>query len=79
MDWTEAETRLATLEREVIHRQRLAQEHQALVRDDGRMAVVAHGPGRWLWLGHWLWRRLPVPAKPAPAAGDLIANAPSVA
>ena len=44
MDWTEAEARLATLEREVTRHQRLAREQQALTRDDGRMAAVTHGP-----------------------------------
>ena len=54
MDWTEAETRLATLEREVTRRQRLAQENRALARDVGRVAAVAHGPR----LARW--RRLPL-------------------
>jgi hypothetical protein len=87
MDWTEAEARLVTLEREVTRHQRLAREHQALAGEDGRVAAVVHGPavardprrGRWLGLGHWLWRRLPLPAEPAPTVGNPIANAPRVA
>jgi hypothetical protein len=87
MDWTEAEARLATLEREVTRHQRLAREQQALARDDGRVAAVAHGPtvargpghGRWLGLGHWLWRRFPAPAAPAAAVGALRAIAARVA
>jgi hypothetical protein len=73
MDWTEAEARLATLEREVTRHQRLAWEHQALARDDSQVAAVAHNPerGRWLGLGHWLWRRLPGPAAPD-RAGDAL-------
>ena len=68
MDWTEAEARLATLEREVTRHQRLVREQQALARDDGRMAAVAHdpavarGPGCWFGLGLGRWRRLPAPA-----------------
>ena len=81
MDWTEAEARLATLEREIIHRQRLAQEQQALARGDGRVAAVAHGRGRGPQLGRWLglglrrWRRLPGPAAPATALGALRSSA----
>ena len=73
MDWTEGEARLATLEREVTRHQRLAREQQALARDDGRVAAVAHGtavargPRRWLGHGHWLWRRLPAPTAPVGA------------
>ena len=60
MDWTEAEARLATLERQLTRHQRLAMEHQALAGVAGRVAAaahgsaVAHGPerGRWLGLGH---------------------------
>ena len=54
MDWTEAETRLATLERDVTRRQRLAQENRALARDAGRVAAVVRGPR----LARW--RRLPL-------------------
>jgi hypothetical protein len=87
MDWTEAEARLATLEREVTRHQRLAREQQALARDDGRVATVAHGPavargprrGRWLGLGHWLWRRLPAAAGAAGAVGAQRAIAARVA
>ena len=71
MDWTEAETQLATLEREVIRCQRQAREQQALARADGRGAVVPGGPGRWLGLGHWLWCHLPAPAAPDPALDAL--------
>jgi hypothetical protein len=86
MDWTEAEARLATLEREVTRHQRLAREQQALALDDGRVATVAHGPavtrgprrGRWLGFGHWLWRRLLGPTAPAPALGALRTTAPRV-
>ena len=78
MDWTEAEARLATLEREVTRHQRLAREQQALARHDRRVAALGHGPGheRWLGLGHWLWRRLPAPAA---AVGALRAIAARVA
>ena len=81
MDWTEAEARLATLEREVTFHQRLARENQAMARDDGRVAAVGRGPqrGRWLGLGHWRWRRLPGSAAPAPALGALRTPAPRVA
>ena len=87
MDWTEAEARLATLEREVTRHQRLAREQQALARDDGRMAAVAHGPavahgrgrGRWFGLGLGHWRRLPAPAAPAAALGALRAIAARMA
>ena len=83
MDWTEAEARLATLEREVTRHQRLAREQQALARDDGRVAAAAHGPtvargpGHGRWLG--LWRRLPAPAASAAAVGALRAIAARVA
>jgi hypothetical protein len=81
MDWTEAEARLATREREIIRRQRLTREHQALARDDSQVAAVAHSPerGRWLGLGHWLWRRLPGPAAPARAGDPLRVMAARVA
>jgi hypothetical protein len=81
MDWTEAETRLATLEREITRRQRLARQNQVLARNDGRVPAVARDPrrGRWLGLGHWLWRRLPVPAAPAAAVGALQAIAARMA
>ena len=75
MDWTEAETRLATLERDVTHHQRLAREQRALARDDGRVATVARAP----WFGRWRWRRLPVPAALAPALGALRATAARMA
>jgi hypothetical protein len=85
MDWTEADARLTTLEREVSRHQRLAWENQVLSRDDGRVPgvacgpAVARGPRRGRWLGHWLWRRLPVPAAPAPAVSNPIVNAPRMA
>ena len=85
MDWTEAEARLATLEREVSRHQRLVREQQVLARADGRVAAVACGPAvaldprRGRWLGHWLWRRLPGPTTPAPAVSNPIANAPRMA
>jgi hypothetical protein len=87
MDWTEAEARLATLEREVARHQRRAREQQALAGAAGRVAAVAHGPvvtrgpgrERWLGLGHWLWRRLPGPAAPAAAVDALRAMAARVA
>ena len=81
MDWTEAEARLATLEREVTRHQRLAREQQALARHDRRVAALGHGPGheRWLGLGHWLWRRLPGPATPVSALGALRASAARMA
>jgi hypothetical protein len=81
MDWTEAEARLATLEREVTRHQRLAREQQALARHDGRGAALGHGPGheRWLGRGHWLRRRFAVPAAPALALGALTAMAARVA
>jgi hypothetical protein len=75
MDWTEAETRLATLERDVTRRQRLARENRALARDGGRVAAAARDP----WLGRWLGRWLSVAAEPAPAVGDLRAHAPRAA
>ena len=85
MDWTEAEARLATLEREVTRHQRLAREQQALARNNGRVATVAHGPavtrgpgrGRWLGFGLGLWRRLLGPAAPAPALGALRTDCPA--
>jgi hypothetical protein len=85
MDWTEAEARLTTLEREVTRHQRLAREQQVLSRDDGRVPGVACGPavargprrGRWLGLGRW--RRLPAPAAPAAALGALRAIAARMA
>jgi hypothetical protein len=70
MDWTEGEARLATLEREVIRHQRLTWEQQALARHDGRVAAVERRPLLWRWLGCQLWRRLPLPAEPAPAVGN---------
>jgi len=82
MDWTEAEARLATLERAVTRHQQQAREQQALARDDGRVAAVAHdpavarGPRLGRWLGHWLWRRLPAPAAPA-AAVDVLRASPA--
>jgi hypothetical protein len=79
MDWTEGETRLATLEREVTRRQRLARENRALAQNDGRVAALERHPLLWRWLGRRLWRRLPLPAEPAPAVGNPIANAPQVA
>jgi hypothetical protein len=87
MDWTEAEARLATLEREVTRHQRLAREQQALARDVGWMAAVAHGPrvarrpgrGCWFELEHWRWRRLPAPAAPAAALCALRAIAARMA
>ena len=75
MDWTEAEARLVTLEREVTRRQRLAREQKALARDDGRVAAVVRAP----WFGRWHWRRLPVPAALAPALGALRATAARMA
>jgi hypothetical protein len=75
MDWTEGETRLVTLERELTLRQRLARENRALAQNDGRVAAVERRPLLWRWLG----RRLPLPAEPAPAVGNPIANAPQVA
>ena len=77
MDWTEAEARLATLEREVTRHQRLAREQQALARDGGRVAAVARAP--WLGGWHWRWPRLPVPAALAPALGALRATAARMA
>jgi hypothetical protein len=80
MDWTEAETRLVTLEREVTRHQRLAREQQALARDDGRVAAVAYGtavargPQRWLGRGHWLWRRLLAPTAPVGALRAIAAR-----
>jgi hypothetical protein len=91
MDWTEAEARLATLEREVTRHQRLAREQQVLSRDDGRVPAVGCGPavtrgpgrGRWfglrLGLGLGRWRRLPAPAAPAAALGALRAIAARMA
>jgi len=85
MDWTEADARLTTLEREVSRHQRLAWENQVLSRDDGRVPgvacgpAVARGPRRGRWLGHWLWRRLPVPAARAAAGDALRASAARVA
>ena len=87
MDWTEAEARaearLATLEREVTRHQRLARDQQALARDDGRVAPVAHGPavarGPGCWFGLGLGRRLPAPAAPTAALGALRAIAARMA
>ena len=75
MDWTEAEARLATLERDVTRCQRLTRENQALARDIGRVAAAERGP----WLGRWLGRWLSLAAEPAPAVGDLRAHAPRAA
>ena len=79
MDWTEGEARLSTLERDVTCRQRLARENWALAREDGHPAVVERDLRHWRWLGGRLWRRLLVPAEPAPIVGDPIANVPGLA
>ena len=79
MDWTEGEARLAMGERDVARRQRLAREDRALARGDGRVAAVERGPRLWGWIERRLWRWLALPARPAPAVGDPIANAPRVA
>jgi hypothetical protein len=79
MDWTEAEARLATLEREVTRHQRLAREQRALAQDPGRLVAIERGPRLSQWLERRLWRRLPLPAEPAPAVGDPMATAPQVA
>jgi len=76
MDWTEGETRLVTLERELTLRQRLARENRALAQNDGRVSAVERRPLLWRWLGRRLWRRLLLPAEAAPSVGDPIANAP---
>jgi hypothetical protein len=79
MDWTEGEARLATLERDVTRRQRLARENRALARDDDHPAAVERDPRHRRWLGRRLWRRLPLLAEPAPAVHYPIGNAPRVA
>ena len=79
MDWTEGEARLATLERDVTRRQRLARENRTLARGDDQVTAVERGPRLWRWLGRRRWRGLPVLAEPFPVVGDPRANPPRVA